>query len=70
MGGRLARHAAPGRPDRLEASVAVILVGASILGFVRDRRSGVPVGLSIVSIVIGAALALGHAGLMIPGALT
>ena len=50
--------------------VAVIIVGASILGFLRDRRSGVPVGLSIVSIVIGAALAIGHAGLMIPGAIT
>jgi hypothetical protein len=50
--------------------VAVILVGASIVGFVRDRRSGFPLGLTIASIVIGAALAIGHAGLMIPGALT
>jgi hypothetical protein len=49
--------------------IAVILVVASIIGFVRDRRSGFPLGLSIASIVIGAALAIGHAGIMIPGAL-
>lgn len=50
--------------------VAIIIVVASVLGFLRDRRSGVPVGASILSIVIGVALAIGHAGLMIPGAIT
>ncbi len=50
--------------------VAVILVVASIIGFVRDRRSGLPIGLSIASIAIGAALAIGHASLMIPNAVT
>ncbi len=50
--------------------IAIILVVASVIGFVRDRRSGFPVGLSIASIVIGAALAIGHAGLMIPNAVT
>jgi hypothetical protein len=50
--------------------VAVILVGASIFGFVRDRRAGFPIGLSVASIVIGVALAIGHAGIMIPNAVT
>jgi hypothetical protein len=50
--------------------IAVILVVASVVGFLRDRRAGLPIGLSIASIVIGVALAIAHAGLFIPNAVT
>lgn len=50
--------------------VALILVGASAIAFVRDRRAGLPVGLTIASIVIGVVLAIGHAGIFIPNAVT
>lgn len=50
--------------------IAVILVVASVIGFLRDRRAGFPIGLSIASIVLGVLLAIGHAGVFIPNAVT
>lgn len=52
------------------AVIAVLLVVVSVVGFVRDRRSGFPVGLAVVSVVLGIGLAIGHAGIMIPNAVT
>jgi hypothetical protein len=50
--------------------VAIVLVLGSVLGYRRDRRAGVPIGAAIGAIALGTLLAIGHAGVMLPGALT
>lgn len=50
--------------------VAVVLVVGSIIGYVRDRRAGLPIGFAVAAIALGVLLAIGHVGVMLPNALT
>ena len=50
--------------------VAIVLVIGSVVGYFRDRRSGVPIGFAVAAIALGVLLAIGHAGVMLPNALT
>lgn len=50
--------------------VALILVAASAVAFVRDHRAGFPVGFAVASIVLGVVLAVAHGGIFIPNAIT
>ncbi len=50
--------------------VAIVLVIGSVVGYLRDRKTGVPIGFAVAAIALGVLLAIGHAGVMLPNALT
>jgi uncharacterized membrane protein len=50
--------------------VAIALVAGSVVAYLRARSTGASVGFALAAIGLGALIAISHAGITLPGALT